>query len=237
MIKVDIVNEVSRLARHHQGEGRGGRRCRVRRDAAVHAARRTHRAARLRRVPGEAPQARHRPQSADRQGGPHPAGPDHPLQARQRTPEHRRHEPLHLADLSSSPPVPAPACRTIRRSWCTCTRRLSLRRASAPPHSCSRDAGLRRWRTSWCTASGSACRSWRFLAAHEFGHYCVVPAVRRRRLAALLPAGAAPLTGHARRLHPHPRGASRTKRVAVRHRRRRADRRLRRRWCRSRHAA
>ena len=45
----------------YQGEGRAGRRRGVRRHAALHAARRTDRASRLRRLPGQAPQARHRP--------------------------------------------------------------------------------------------------------------------------------------------------------------------------------
>ncbi len=39
MIKVDIVNEVSRAADIHQGQGRAGRGRRVRRDATLDAAR------------------------------------------------------------------------------------------------------------------------------------------------------------------------------------------------------
>src|SRR3990172_2313898 len=45
--------------RNHQGQGRGGGGRGLRRDAAVDAARRANRTARLRRVPGEAPQTRH----------------------------------------------------------------------------------------------------------------------------------------------------------------------------------
>src|SRR2546427_2637450 len=75
--------------RHHQGQGRGGRRRGLRRDADLHAARRTDRTARVRRLPGEAAQARHRAEPTHRQGSPDPAGPDHSLQTRQRPAEHR----------------------------------------------------------------------------------------------------------------------------------------------------
>jgi hypothetical protein len=66
MIKVDIVNEVSRLAEITKVKAEVGRRCRVRGDASVDDARRAHRAARFWRVSSEAAQARHRSQSSDR---------------------------------------------------------------------------------------------------------------------------------------------------------------------------
>ena len=90
MIKVDIVNEVSQDRRHHQGQGRGGGGRRLRCDAALDAAGRADRAARVRRLPSEAPQARHRPQPADGQGSPHSARAHDPVQAGQGPPEHRR---------------------------------------------------------------------------------------------------------------------------------------------------
>src|SRR5204862_5740327 len=52
------------------------------------------------------PQARHRPQPPDGQGGAHPARPHHPLQAGQGTPEHRR---LSRSLSLSTPPLPPPA--------------------------------------------------------------------------------------------------------------------------------
>src|SRR5262249_39073495 len=62
--------------------------------ADLHAARRAHRAAWLRGLPGEAAQARDRPQSTDRQRGPHPARPNYSLQTRQGPPEYRVVDPV-----------------------------------------------------------------------------------------------------------------------------------------------
>ena len=97
MIKVDIINEVSQGRRHHQGEGRGGRRGGPRGDEGLHDARGADRAARLRRLPGEAAQAGHRPQPADGQGSEDPARPHDPLQAGQGPPEPHASRASHHA--------------------------------------------------------------------------------------------------------------------------------------------
>src|SRR5262249_13458279 len=90
---------------HHQGQSRGGGRRGIRRHADLHATRRTHRTARLRRVPGEAAEARHRPQPADGQGSPDSSGPHHPFQAGQRPPEYRVVDPVLDDPESASPPA------------------------------------------------------------------------------------------------------------------------------------
>ena len=94
MIKVDIINEVVEGRRHHEGQGRGGGRGRPRGDEGLLDEGRADRAARLRRLPGEAAQARHRPQPADRQGSEDPARTDDPLQARQGPAEPRPSSPV-----------------------------------------------------------------------------------------------------------------------------------------------
>src|SRR5437763_1539819 len=94
--------------RHHQGQGRGRcRRC-LRSDENLHAARRADRAARIRGVPGEAAQARDRPQPPDGQGSADSARTHDPLQTRQRPPEHRR--------LTVYPP-PSPPFRRFQHRW------------------------------------------------------------------------------------------------------------------------
>ena len=66
------------------------------------------------------------------------------------------------------------------------------------------------------------------LGAHELGPLPGVPLLRRRRVAAVVPAGAAAAHRHPRRVHPAARAdPARTR--ALRHRRRRAARRVRRR--------
>ncbi len=62
MIKVDIVNEVSKIADITKVKAEVAVDAVFDAMRTLHAARRTHRAARLRRLPGEASQARHRPQ-------------------------------------------------------------------------------------------------------------------------------------------------------------------------------
>ena len=116
MIKVDIVNEVSKIADITKVKAEVAVDAVFDAMRALHAAGRPDRASWLRRVPGEAAEARHRPQPADRQGSSHPARPDHPVQARQRPPEYRVTARMGFA--SSNPPeyVLASSCRTAPRA-------------------------------------------------------------------------------------------------------------------------
>ena len=83
MIKADIVDLVVDLARHPARQGGDGRRNRHRVDAFRARRRRSDRAARFRRVPGQAPQARNRPKPEDRRRGDDPSRKHDPIQAGQ----------------------------------------------------------------------------------------------------------------------------------------------------------
>ena len=261
MIKVDIVNEVSRIADITKVKAE------VAVDAVFDAMRLSmQRGERielrgLRRVPGEAPQARHRPQPPHRQGSAHPARPHHPLQARQGPPEHRR---LNGAPDCHTNHQLRPS-RRLRRS-----RRPRYRPTDVPyrrPPG-AEVPGSRLAAHPPVPADGRAPRRWS-AAGHylsfvsEFGRAAValspggccwhglwysvpvlldpgrprdgplprLPALQRRRDAALLPPRAAAAHRHARRGHPDPRAVPDPDRP-VRHRRRRPDRRVRRAACR-----
>ena len=259
MIKVDIVNEVSQSRRYHQGQSRGGGGCGIRRDAPLDAAWRANRAARIWRLPGEAAQARNRPQPAHRQRSAHSARPHHPVQARQGPPEHRRLSGRSFADeCRSTRPSRAFPARTVRRPrsrFPVCARRNS--RAASGCTSCSSlltigtttVAGAFHYLSFVSAISGR--RTWpspgRFLlqgfwysgtllgilGAHEMGHYLLC---RRYNVDATLPyfiplpsllflTGTLGAVISIREAFPDAQGA-------VRHRRRRPDRRFRRCSCR-----
>ena len=174
MIKVDIVNEVSKIADITKVKAE------VAVDAVFDAMRTSmQRGERielrgLRRLPGEAPQARHRPQPSHRQGSAHPAGPHDPLQARQRPPEHRLTLDPDSARLAAEAQVPGSclAARSVVRPDGRddhLDRRRPLRRLSR------RFPRRRRRRLSsarCCSAvSGTAAPILAILGCHELGHY------------------------------------------------------------------
>ena len=197
MIKVDIINEVSQGRRHHQGEGRGGGRGRPRGDEGLHDEGGADRAARLRRLPGEAAQARHRPQPPHGQGSADPARPHDPLQARQGPPEP---EPVAATPawvtqpLPTGRPLPDLPDRRIRLSgspWASGLRRRSAaglgsgRRLRPARRSCSSCTGALR---SALDAAGSrlVVRPPEHPARPRDGPLPRLPLLRRRRHAALL---------------------------------------------------
>ena len=228
MIKVDIINEVARPPTSRRCKCRGGGRGRPRGDEGLLDEGRTDRAARLRRLPGEAPQARHRAQPAHGQGGTDPARAHDPLQARQgpaepgplsrETDEPRVGSPSGPAGPATPPFLPS---RMPDYGW------LRLPPVALPP-----PTAWKRWRTQ--PGSVPAHRRLGLLVGglHEEGGFSVSAGVRlvlglmcilaRTRWATTSPPDAtgrldAPffiprpplpclqLGGHPRRLHPHPR--------------------------------
>src|SRR3990172_6347277 len=77
-----------RYRKHHQGEGRAGGGSGARCDEEFDAARRAHRASRVRRFSGEAPKEGHRPQPTHGKGSADTSGPHHPIQAGKGLAEH-----------------------------------------------------------------------------------------------------------------------------------------------------
>src|SRR3972149_4736366 len=104
-----------RYRKHHQGEGRAGGGSGARCDEEFDAARRAHRASRVRRFSGEAPKEGHRPQPTHGKGGADTSGPHHPIQAGQGPAEHPLSSEPHVnhrfrglvAPVASSWGVPA----------------------------------------------------------------------------------------------------------------------------------
>src|SRR5262249_28659302 len=144
---------------------------RLRGDANLHAARRTYRAARLRGVPGEAAEARHRPQPPDWQGGADSTRTYDPLQTRQRPPEYR--------GLTVYPPPPVPYRRFQHRWWLHILLFLvtvaSTTGAGINYYASFLSAfGTREIAVDWALvghASIYAAAILAILGAHEMGHY------------------------------------------------------------------
>ena len=264
MIKVDIVNEVSRLADITK----------VKAEVAVDAVFDAMRASMMRGERIELRgfgvfQVKPRKRGIGRNPRtgkevPHPSRPDDPVQARQGTAEHRRAYGVSSEQLPPPPQSPAEvvpvedAAHRVGRALATRGAAARARpvpaQLQAPHRALPADAlhdDVQRRSSSTCTCGWAArCRPGRIrsrcsstrssssagsafslplliiLSAHEFGHYVACRIHNVDATLPYLPAGAAASNRHARR-GDSDQGGVPVQAGAVRHRRRRADCRLR----------
>ena len=223
MIKVDIVNEVSRVAEITKVKAE------LAVDAVFEAMRHSmQRGERIElrglwRFSGKAPQARHRPQSPHRQGSSHPARPHDPVQARQRAPEHRvsrvsdwrsnaflRHRCRASASRFLFPPPYPPRDRVwlhvllfvltvVTTTLVGALHYFGFRWASAAAPSSRRRCAISRSMLKRAVVQRDDSGHPRL---SRDGPLPCLPLLPRRCVAAVLPAGAATADRHARRVHP-----------------------------------